>query len=167
MPKHGSVGRKSLKKKKKKKKFSLFGLIFFSFECLNICLSLKNQQQKKADRRFQGFWVGRKGRYNMFFFRPDFESPLVKDDGILINTNFLSLFLITKQIKNESFLEDINNILNSGDVPNLYGFDELDSIYNAMKPVVLDSGMQATKANLFSAYTKRVKSNIHTVLCMR
>ena len=71
------------------------------------------------------------------------------------------------QIKAESFLEDINNILNSGDVPNIYGFDELDTIYNAMKPIVLDAGLQATKANLFSAYTKQVKQNTHTVLCMR
>ena len=30
------------------------------------------------------------------------------------------------QIKEESFLEDINNILNSGDVPNIYAQDELD-----------------------------------------
>ena len=36
-----------------------------------------------------------------------------------------------------------------------------------MKPVVLDSGLQPTKANLFSAYTKRVRSNIHLVICMR
>ena len=81
-----------------------------------------------------------------------------------------SLFIFgsyTPQIKSESFLEDINNILNSGDVPNIYGFDDMDQILNGMKPVVVDQGLQATKANLFSAYTKRVKSNIHTVLCMR
>ena len=71
------------------------------------------------------------------------------------------------QIKSESFLEDINNILNSGDVPNIYGFDDLENIYNAMKPVVQDAGLQPTKGNLYSAYTKRVRSNIHVVICMR
>lgn len=71
------------------------------------------------------------------------------------------------QIKSESFLEDINNILNSGDVPNIYAFDDLESIYNAMKPVAQDAGMQPTKGNLYSAYTKRVRSNIHVVICMR
>jgi len=76
---------------------------------------------------------------------------------------FLKLF----QIKSESFLEDINNILNSGDVPNIYEFEDLDNIYNTMKPIVLDAGQQPTKANLFSAYTKRVRSNIHLVICMR
>ncbi len=71
------------------------------------------------------------------------------------------------QIKSESFLEDINNILNSGDVPNIYGFDELDSIYTAMKPIVQDAGMQPTKTNLYTAYTKRIRANLHTVLGMR
>lgn len=71
------------------------------------------------------------------------------------------------QIKSESFLEDINNILNSGDVPNLYATDELERILTAMKPVVMGLGQQPTKANLVAAYIRRVRSNIHTVLCMR
>lgn len=71
------------------------------------------------------------------------------------------------QIKNESFLEDINNILNSGDVPNLYNGEEQERIMTAMKPVVQDLDMQLTKANLMAAYVRRVRSNIHTVLCMR
>ena len=65
------------------------------------------------------------------------------------------------------FLEDINNILNAGDVANLYAVDELDKIYSTMKPIVQDEGQQPTKTNLFMAYTKRVRSNIHMVICMR
>jgi len=71
------------------------------------------------------------------------------------------------QIKSESFLEDLNNILNSGDVPNIYAVDELENIFNAMKPLVADRGQQPTKTNMFSLYTKRVKSNLHTVITMR
>lgn len=71
------------------------------------------------------------------------------------------------QIKCESFLEDINSILNSGDVPNLYAADEQERILTAMKPVVQDLGQQPTKANLMAAYLRKVRSNVHTVLCMR
>lgn len=71
------------------------------------------------------------------------------------------------QIKSESFLEDLNNILNAGDVPNIFAQEELDTIFTAMKPVVLDLGMQPTKANLYSAFTKRVRANTHSVVCMR
>ncbi|KAF6028262.1 hypothetical protein EB796_013428 [Bugula neritina] len=35
-----------------------------------------------------------------------------------------------------------------------------------MKPIVQDAGQQPTKTNLFSAYTKRVKANLHTVITM-
>ncbi|XP_025097584.1 dynein heavy chain 1, axonemal-like [Pomacea canaliculata] len=70
------------------------------------------------------------------------------------------------QIKRESFLEDLNNILNSGDVPNIYGMDEEEQIYTAMKSPVLEMGLPPTKTNLFSAYKKSVRSNLHTVITM-
>ena len=76
---------------------------------------------------------------------------------------FLSL---DTQIKSEIFLEDINNVLNSGDIPNIYAPDELDTIYTTIKPLVLDEGQQATKTNLFMTYTKRVRSKIYVVICM-
>ncbi len=63
-------------------------------------------------------------------------------------------------------MEDINNILNSGDVPNIYTLDELDQIYYAMKPVVQEAGLAPNKTNLFSFYTKRVRNNLHSVICM-
>ncbi|CAH8612512.1 unnamed protein product [Heterobilharzia americana] len=70
------------------------------------------------------------------------------------------------QIKSESFLEDINNILNAGDVPNIYQLDELDKIYESMKLIAAEAGLQPTKTNLFSCYTKRVRANLHTVITM-
>ena len=79
----------------------------------------------------------------------------------------LQVLILLFQIKSESFLEDINNILNAGDVPNIYVFDDLEQIYSAMKPVVLNQGSQPTKTNLFSAYTKIVRNNLHTVITMR
>ncbi|TGZ66131.1 hypothetical protein CRM22_005485 [Opisthorchis felineus] len=70
------------------------------------------------------------------------------------------------QIKSESFLEDINNLLNAGDVPNIYTLDDLDKIYDAMKTIAADQGLQPTKTNLFNCYTKRVRANLHTVITM-
>ena len=37
------------------------------------------------------------------------------------------------QIKQESFLEDINNLLNTGEVPNLYPLDEKQEICEKMR----------------------------------
>lgn len=80
---------------------------------------------------------------------------------------FIIASVLILQIKSESFLEDVNNILNSGDVPNLYAVDEQERILTAMQPVVKNLGQQPTKSNLMAAYIKRVRQNIHTVLCMR
>jgi dynein heavy chain len=101
--------------------------------------------------------------YGVPEWREDVKNCLLKAG--LQNLPVVFLFTDT-QIKSEVFLEDINNILNSGDVPNIYPPEDLDKILNEMKPVVQDAGLQPTKANLFSAYTKRVRSNIHMVICM-
>lgn len=116
----------------------------------------------------------RNGRFKYHSqFRPIMLVPLSLDNywslrlwktSLLLNPAFLSRCI---QIKDESFLEDLNNILNSGDVPNIYQLDELDNIYTTMKPIVQDSGLPPTKANFYSAYTKLVRSNIHLVVCMR
>lgn len=64
-------------------------------------------------------------------------------------------------------LEDLNNILNSGDVPNIYHADEVDKIYQAMRAPVKEAGLQVNRSNLFSAYLKTVRNNLHTVITMR
>eukprot|EP00898_Chlorokybus_atmophyticus_P004944 jgi/Chlat1/5450/Chrsp36S00417 len=72
------------------------------------------------------------------------------------------------QIVRESFLEDMNNILNSGEVPNLWGSDDLESITSAMRPILASSGYTGpiTKMSLYAAFVARVRSNLHVVLCM-
>lgn len=47
--------------------------------------------------------------------------------------HFVALSL---QIKEESFLEDVNNLLNAGEVPNLFPLDEKQEICEKMR--VLD-----------------------------
>lgn len=66
----------------------------------------------------------------------------------------------------ESFLEDLNNILSSGDVPNIYEAEDLDSIYMSVRHAVMEMNLPATKANLFACYQKRVRSNLHIVVVM-
>lgn len=66
----------------------------------------------------------------------------------------------------ESFLEDINNILSSGDVPNIYEAEDLDRIYQSVRHAVMEMNLQATKTNLFACYQRRVRSNMHVVVVM-
>lgn len=54
--------------------------------------------------------------------------------------NPITFFLSDNQITNESFLEDINMFLNTGDIPNLYQSDEridiLDKVSNIAQSLV-------------------------------
>lgn len=57
--------------------------------------------------------------------------------------NPITFFLSDNQITNESFLEDINMLLSTGDIPNLYQTDEridiLDKVSNIAQSLVSNS----------------------------
>ncbi|XP_045153350.1 dynein axonemal heavy chain 1 [Echinops telfairi] len=112
---------------------------------------------------YECFQIELSKNYGMVEWREDVKRALLKAGLQHLPLTFL---FADTQIKNESFLEDINNILNSGDIPNLYSPDEQDQIVNTMRPLVQEQGLQPTKANLMAAYTRRVRSNTHMVLCM-
>ncbi|XP_053339456.1 dynein axonemal heavy chain 1 [Clarias gariepinus] len=112
---------------------------------------------------YECFQIELSKNYGVPEWKEDIKNIMIKAGVTNVQITFL---FVDTQIKSESFLEDINNILNSGDVPNLYSGDEQERIMSAMKPVVQDLGMQPTKTNLMAAYVRRVRSNIHTVLCM-
>lgn len=113
---------------------------------------------------YECFQIELSKNYGISEWRDDLKKVMLAAG--LNNTQTVFLFSDT-QIKSETFLEDLNNILNSGDVPNIYQMDELDQIYTAMKSVVQEAGLPPTKTNLFSSYTKRVRNNLHSVICMR
>lgn len=70
------------------------------------------------------------------------------------------------QIVFESMLEDINSILNSGDVPNLYADEDIATITSAVRRETMNRGLTPDPINMFQTYLRRVKRNIHVVMCM-
>ncbi|XP_050527307.1 dynein axonemal heavy chain 1-like [Daktulosphaira vitifoliae] len=101
--------------------------------------------------------------YGNIEFRDDVKSLMLKAGLYKIESVFL---FCDTQIKSESFLEDINNMLNSGDIPNIYQSDEMDKIMQNMKGPATELGLLPTKSNLFSLYIKQVKNSLHCVLTM-
>ncbi|TPX36228.1 hypothetical protein SmJEL517_g01545 [Synchytrium microbalum] len=76
------------------------------------------------------------------------------------NTVFL---LSDTQLKQESFLEDINAILNSGEVPNLFEFDEREKILGELRPVARDQGLPEDRDSVQRFFISRVRDNLHIV----
>jgi dynein heavy chain len=101
--------------------------------------------------------------YGQNQWREDLRSCLLKAG--LDNKPVVFLFNDT-QIVFESMLEDVNNILNSGDVPNLYAPEDLDQIYTTCRIDCQKKRIPPTKLNIFGQYVNRVRQNIHVVTCM-
>ena len=77
------------------------------------------------------------------------------------------VFLFTDtQIVVESFLEDINNILNSGEVPNLFEPEEVERFIGPVRPLAKAAGLPETRDAVFGFFINRVRQHLHLVLCM-
>lgn len=80
-----------------------------------------------------------------------------------------SVFLFSDtQIQQESFLEDINNILNSGEVPNIYQTDEKQELFELIRQDYRSTGktFEGSPTQMFSTFVDRCRENLHICLCM-
>eukprot|EP00744_Colponema_vietnamica_P000902 GILI01001554.1.p1 GENE.GILI01001554.1~~GILI01001554.1.p1 ORF type:complete len:2075 (+),score=684.51 GILI01001554.1:415-6225(+) len=102
--------------------------------------------------------------YGKTEWREDLKKLLRKAGGQGISTVFL---FTDSQIKDESFVEDINNLLNSGEVPNLYPADEKAQIIELVRPFARQEGKcpDGTPNQLYNYFIERCKKMLHIVLC--
>ena len=101
--------------------------------------------------------------YRIFEFREDIKK-LYTTAGC-DNKKVVFLFNDT-QVKDENFLEDINNILSSGSVPNLFAKDDIPAIMDAVRKPAVQHGLDETPDVLWAFFIDRVRANLHVVLAM-
>ncbi|XP_050519336.1 dynein axonemal heavy chain 6 [Diabrotica virgifera virgifera] len=79
-----------------------------------------------------------------------------------------SVFLFTDtQIVKEEFLEDINNLLNSGEVPNLYEAEEYEHVIIGVRGAAKVAGIdEANRDGIYDHFISRVRIKLHLVICM-
>lgn len=82
----------------------------------------------------------------------------VKGEGVM--------FLLTdSQITNERFLVFINDLLASGNIPDLFAPDEVDSICNSLSNKVKAAGLVPEKKNCWDFFLGEIRRNLHVCLC--
>lgn len=101
--------------------------------------------------------------YGMVHFREDIKKFMIMTGVEGKDTVFL---FTDSQIVDETMLEDLNNVLNTGDVPNLFPQDETDRIVSDMIPVCKEAGIIETRDNCLAHFVSRVRDKLHIVLCM-
>jgi dynein heavy chain len=124
--------------------------------------SLTRLASKIAD--FDVFQVEIKKIYRMIEWREDVKELMRGVGGKGAPTTFL---FTDTQIKEEGFLEDINNILNTGEVPNIFPADEKVDVQEMMRKPAKEEDRcpEGTPAQLFGFFLERCKAYLHVVLC--
>lgn len=79
----------------------------------------------------------------------------------------ISFIFTDNDIKDEAFLEYINNILSSGEIANLFAKDEIDEVISEIEPAMkkIAPKIVRTRDNCYDFFISRARSNLHIVLC--
>ena len=78
----------------------------------------------------------------------------------------ICLILTDTQVSNEGLLEDINSLLNNGEIPNLFTSEEIDKLINDLRPIVAEKKRDESRRSIYSFFIERVRNNLHISLCM-
>lgn len=80
--------------------------------------------------------------------------------------NVSSTFLMTDaQVPEERYLVLINDMLASGEIPDLLADEEVENVINAMRPEVKGVGLQDTRENCWKFFVEKTRRLLKVVLC--
>lgn len=79
----------------------------------------------------------------------------------------VAFLLCDIHIVHESFLEDVNSILNSGEVTGMFTSDEREKVLDSIRPWLgQQAGLGEGHEAAWSAFIRRARDNLHMVLVM-
>ena len=96
-------------------------------------------------------------------FRDEIRSLLLETG---IEGKSITFFLNENQLSNELFLDDINALLTTGELTNVFRVNDMQTIMESMGPIALSQKKGDSKEAKYSCFVERVKDNFHIVLSM-
>lgn len=102
--------------------------------------------------------------YDMHAWREDVKAVLKSAGGMGVP----SIFLLTEnQLTNQLFLTDVDHLLNSADVPNLWPIDERQELLGMVRLAAQggNRNIDVSPAEVFSFFVNRCRQNLHIILC--
>ncbi|KEG14779.1 putative dynein heavy chain [Trypanosoma grayi] len=162
---------------------SFLNLVFFKDHCEHLVRIIRILRQPRGNALLVG--VGGSGKRSLTRLaasiaeRQTFEISVGKGYSMNEFHEFLlelytttgvhckpSVFLLSdNQIVHEGMLEDVNSMLNSGEVPSLFTPDEREKRVNACLEGAHARGI-TDRDDVYNYFISRVRDNLHVVLCM-
>uniref|UniRef100_A0A8B9DMU0 Dynein axonemal heavy chain 3 n=1 Tax=Anser cygnoides TaxID=8845 RepID=A0A8B9DMU0_ANSCY len=114
---------------------------------------------------FELFQIEITKSYGINEWKEDIKQVMLKAG---VGNKDMSFLFCDNQIKDEAFVEDINMLLNTGDVPNIFAADEKAEIVEKMQSAARTENrkIEATPLAMYNFFIERVKKNLHIVLAM-
>ena len=78
----------------------------------------------------------------------------------------LTFVIVDNQINDDLILEMINNLLNSGEIPNLFPQEDKEKLIANLAPVVTSSSESIDNNGVYRRYIERIRNNLHIIMCM-
>ncbi|KAJ9522811.1 hypothetical protein QJQ45_019799, partial [Haematococcus lacustris] len=101
--------------------------------------------------------------YGITEFREDVKK-LYRTAGV--DGKHVAFLFTDNHIVSEAFVEDINNLLNSGEISGLFAQDERERVLADIRQWIVDNGIEETRDAMWRAFINRVRDNLHIVLAM-
>ena len=112
----------------------------------------------------QVFQIELTKNYNSDAFKTDIMKLMMKTG---VERQQVTFIFTDSQIAHEVFLEYINNILNSGEIPNIFAKKEdFDEVINNVRPYNKEMKRIDSTEVIFNTFIQLVRDNLHIVLCM-
>ena len=112
---------------------------------------------------YEVFKLSYSKNYNIDNFHEDLKKMMQKAAFRSEKTSFL---FTDSEMLQESFVEDVNSLINSGEVFGIFTEDEVEEIINFMRDEVVNKmKMSDTKETIYAEFVTRVRHNLHIVVC--
>jgi dynein heavy chain len=164
--------------------FAAMDLVLFDDTLKHICRIHRVLQMERGNMLFVG--IGGSGResltrlagfianikiftveitkkYRREEFREDLKSLCTKCG---IENERTLFFLKDKHIKSEAFLEDVSNLLVSGEVQGLFCKDERSGICDEVRKDALLAGVEESENLVWNFFIDRIRNNLHIIMAM-
>jgi dynein heavy chain len=106
--------------------------------------------------------------YKFQSWRDDLKAmmKLAAEEANLDGKKGVTFIMSEDQFVNDAFLEDVNNLLNIGEIPNLFARDEIEELIGAAQAQIKDKKLLSsmTKQDVWEHFLLNVRENFHLVL---